>query len=171
MRWSGMILSIVAVVVSGTSASATGPISRNCNSVFPEPFAAGQPFVLKDPRTGLTLHLESDGRHMKAIARDGRVVWYRDLFSNPALEKEFLQPPPFQGKHSVSPKEWRRQQHVYLAQQKIDRLGIEPDCMVHFIDRNLPASFKGHYVRAGSGTHIFWLLEAQTGDFKMEEIN
>lgn len=43
--------------------------------------------------------------------------------------------------------------------------------MVRFIDHELPSVFKGHYVRAGSGTHIFWLLNAKTGDFKMEQIN
>ena len=31
--------------------------------------------------------------------------------------------------------------------------------MMHSIDHDLPPPFRGHYIRAGSGTGIYWLLD------------
>ena len=117
------------------------------------------------------LYVESDGRHMAAITPDGKIVWHRNLFSDPRLERQFPVPPQIEGEPSLSSEEWGRREHSYVAHLSIDRIGIEPDCMVRIMDHNLPPSFSGHYIRAGSGTHIFWLLDAKTGNFQMEEIN
>ena len=131
----------------------------------------GHPFLLHDPRSMLTLSVESDGRHMSAITNEGKLVWHRNLFDDPKLVRLFPQPPQIPGERPVSPEEWDRKMQSYVAHLGIDRIGIEPDCMVRFIDHDLPLHIHGHYIRVGSGTHIFWLLDAKTGDFQMEEIN
>jgi hypothetical protein len=117
------------------------------------------------------LHVESDGRHMSAITRNGMILWHRNLFDDPRLEYVFPAPPQIEGEPPVSGGEWRRHMRSYVGHLSIDRIGVEPDCALRFIDHDLPPQFRGHYIRAGSGTHIFWLLDANTGDFQLEEIN
>jgi hypothetical protein len=39
-----------------------------------------QPMTYKDPRTSITLYVESDGRHVAAINADGTLLWVRDPF-------------------------------------------------------------------------------------------
>lgn len=168
---------IVALFAIGcASAGATRAHSetvapKTCTAPWPEPFAANRPFNLHDPRSGLALRLEGDGRHMSATTREGQVVWTRDLFSDPNLIRMF--PPPFQiqGEPPVSIKTQERQTRDYIAHLGIDRLAIVPDCMVTIIDHDFPAQIKGHYILAGSGTHIFWLIDAKTGDLRMEQVN
>jgi hypothetical protein len=43
------------------------------------------PQVCKDPITGTLLYVESDGRHVAAISRDGKLLWNRDPFSDARL--------------------------------------------------------------------------------------
>lgn len=38
------------------------------------------PMTYKDPQTSITLYVESDGRHVAAIAADGKLLWVSDLF-------------------------------------------------------------------------------------------
>jgi hypothetical protein len=148
-----------------TYAGASQPVS--CPGVWPEELPVGQPFVLSDPRSGLTLNLEKDGRHMAATNRQGKVIWHRDLFSGVNPDEVFGPPP-----HGfLSENEWTQRRNAEFAALSIDRIGIEPDCALSFIDQMYPPRLRGHYIRAGSGTHIFWLLDATTGDFQMEEVN
>jgi hypothetical protein len=162
---------MACALTAAVSNGAAGGEAKRCTDTWPEPFSFGQSFILNDPRSETTLYLESDGRHMRATTREGTIVWRRNLFGDPKIERLFPPPPAFPGQPDVSPEKWRGKMHAYVSQLRIDRIGIEPDCMVRFIDHELPSVFKGHYVRAGSGTHIFWLLNAKTGDFKMEQIN
>ena len=43
------------------------------------------PQTYQDPRTGIILYLESDGRHIAAISRDGKLLWARDPFADSHL--------------------------------------------------------------------------------------
>jgi hypothetical protein len=43
------------------------------------------PQVCKDPVTGTLLYVESDGRHVAAISRDGKLLWNRDPFNDAHL--------------------------------------------------------------------------------------
>ncbi len=61
--------------------------------------------------------------------------------------------------------------HTYIDHLSIDRIEVLPECALAIVDHHMPAQFRGHYIRAGSGTHIFWLLDAETGDFLVEQIN
>jgi hypothetical protein len=163
-----------ALIVLACAGAAGGPASASspaCAPAWPEPFARGAPFLLNDPRSGLTLYVESDGRHMAAITRDGQILWHRDVFGDPKMQLQFVPPPPIEGWPEPSPKQLRQQARSFAAHLGIDRIESEPDCMLRFIDHDLPLAFHGHYIRAGSGTHIFWLLDAASGDIQMEQVN
>jgi hypothetical protein len=43
------------------------------------------PQVCKDPTSGTLLYVESDGRHVAAISRDGKLLWNRDPFKDAHL--------------------------------------------------------------------------------------
>jgi outer membrane protein assembly factor BamB len=43
------------------------------------------PKAYRDPSSGIVLYLESDGRHMAAISREGKLLWHRDLFKDAHL--------------------------------------------------------------------------------------
>ena len=43
------------------------------------------PQVCKDPTTGTLLYVESDGRHVAAISRDGKLLWNKDPFKDAHL--------------------------------------------------------------------------------------
>jgi len=44
------------------------------------------PQVYKDVHTGTVLYVETDGRHVAAISRDGKLLWNRDPFKDARLE-------------------------------------------------------------------------------------
>ncbi|MCE9609574.1 MAG: hypothetical protein K8R23_05130 [Chthoniobacter sp.] len=44
-----------------------------------------EPKVLTDAKTRITYYLESDGRHVSAIAPDGKILWHRDPFNDAKL--------------------------------------------------------------------------------------
>ena len=147
-------------------------------------FAEGKPLVLKDPRTALLLYLEADGRHMAAITPAGKILWHRNLFDDPKMGN--LEPPPIQilpphggqipPEPPVTPEEWRNGAAARAARLSIDRLWIEPDCALPEIDQpdfhgQYISPYRGHYIFAGSGTHMLWLLDAKTGDLRLYGIN
>jgi hypothetical protein len=43
-------------------------------------YAFSEPQVYRDPKSGTLLYLETDGRHLAAIAPDGKLLWNRDPF-------------------------------------------------------------------------------------------
>jgi hypothetical protein len=45
-------------------------------------YPSSGPQVYKDPKTGILLYLETDGRHLAAISSDGKLLWSRDPFSD-----------------------------------------------------------------------------------------
>ncbi len=47
--------------------------------------ADAQPRSFKDPRTLVTLYVESDGRHLAAIDSNGALLWVRNPFEDAAL--------------------------------------------------------------------------------------
>jgi hypothetical protein len=44
-----------------------------------------KPLVFKDPRNSITFYVESDGRHLAAIDRDGKLLWVRNPFEDAKL--------------------------------------------------------------------------------------
>jgi hypothetical protein len=40
----------------------------------------------KDAESGIIFYVESDGRHLAAIDRDGKILWHRDPFADAKLE-------------------------------------------------------------------------------------
>jgi hypothetical protein len=50
----------------------------------PKPFRGAQAF--QDKESGLLFYVESDGRHVAAIDRDGKILWHRDPFVDAKLE-------------------------------------------------------------------------------------
>lgn len=170
-RLGKLLLVLGCVFATGISARAASLGAKTCTEVWPKPFPAGQPYLLNDPRSGLLLYVEGDGRHMAAITRDGKILWHRNLFADPRLERILVPPPPIEGQPTPSPEQWRQHVRSFLSHLSIDRIGVEPDCWLHYIDHDLPPQLRGHYIRAGSGTYIFWLIDAKTGDLQMEEMN
>jgi len=51
-----------------------GPVSR-----FPGPQS------YRDPGTGITFYVESDGLHVAAISKEGKILWVRDPFHDAKL--------------------------------------------------------------------------------------
>jgi hypothetical protein len=174
---SELLLATICVIAATASTGAAELKPTACENVWPERFPAGKPFVLFDPWSGLTLQLESDGRHMKATNRDGKLIWQRDiLYDKGRFRFQIIVPPapaPMESGQVVadSAEKMRQRENAELATYPLDRLGLVPDCMVAIIDHMLPSAFHGHYIRGGSGTHIDWLLDAKTGDLQMEAIN
>ena len=138
--------------------------SPRCPTVETKPFAAGQPFLLRDSHTGLLLYVESDGRHMSAIAQNGKILWHRNLFDDARLARSLV-PTGFPGQRPLSTEEWRLWAKSYLNSLSIDRVAVFPDCALHYIDHVLLPQFHGHYIYAASGGHVEYLLDAKTGDF------
>jgi hypothetical protein len=83
--WKAFLL-LACGIAAGLPAHAENPGEKTCTDIWPKPFLAGQPFLLSDPRSGFILYLESDGRHMAAITREGKIVWHRNLFDDLKLE-------------------------------------------------------------------------------------
>ena len=167
-----ILLALAWAMALAAPADAQGSEHKACKAGWPEPFAAGQPFLLNDPRSGLMLYVESDGRHMAAITREGKIVWQRDLFGDMKLSPRFVPPPQIDGTPDVtSDKEWQQRMRSYIGQLRIDRLDVSSDCEVSVIDHDLPANFRGHYIFVGSGTKYSWLMDAETGDLQLGPIN
>ena len=154
-------------MVLGFQAHAGDTGIPKCGS-WPEPFAANQPFVSDDPRSGLILYVESDHRHMAAITHDEKLLWHRNLFEG--LKGA---PPPYQlpGESPISAAEGQKRVRAHLAHLTIDSIGPVPDCAMNAIDHDMAPPFHGHYIRAGSGTHMTFLLDAKTGDIVVDMIN
>ena len=138
-----------------------------CGS-WPEPFPANQAFVFNDPRSGLILYVESDHRHMAAVTHDGKLLWHRNLFEG--LKGA---PPPYQlpDEPTISRAEGEKRVRAVLAHLTIDSIGPVPDCAMKAVDHDMALPFRGHYIRAGSGTHMTYLLDAKTGDIIVDIIN
>jgi hypothetical protein len=47
--------------------------------------ARAKPLAYKDPRSGISLYVESDGRHFAAIDSNGRLLWVRNPFEETGL--------------------------------------------------------------------------------------
>ena len=115
---------LILVCGVGPAMFARGAVAETCQEVQPKPFPSGQPFLLNDPRTGLMLYVESDGRHMAAITRGGKILWHKDLFADPKLEREIWVPPPkIDGQPSPSPEQWQEQVRAMLKTLSIDASG------------------------------------------------
>jgi hypothetical protein len=157
-------LALAGITVSAgmTRAAAVGV---RCPLVSPTLISNDQSFSLSDPRSGLVLRLESDGRHMAAITRDGKIAWQKNLFDDPnaaAVYPPLIQMP---GEPRVSEEQWTRRMHAYVSKLRIDRIRIVSDCEAHVIDHDFGNPlFRGHYVLVGSGTRVSYFLDAKTGD-------
>jgi hypothetical protein len=75
--------SIVSGQVSGVIGGSNGAVGR-----FPGPQ------VYQDPASGTTLYVESDGRHVVAISKEGKLLWVRDIFKDAKLEFYRTYTPP-----------------------------------------------------------------------------
>ena len=127
-------------------------------------------FTLNDPRTGLLLHLERDGRNMWAATPQGKIVWQRNLFADPRLERE-LGPLLLPGDPPSSAKRLLEGRRAEINNLYITGIAVVPDCEAYSIDHNFPPPFRGHYISAGTGTKYMYLLDAKTGDFLVYGIN
>ena len=78
MRFAGWLLVFLSMACFGAGQESTTYIARYLTD-FPGPQ------VCKDPTTGTLLYVESDGRHVAAISRDGILLWNRDPFRDAHL--------------------------------------------------------------------------------------
>jgi hypothetical protein len=118
------------------------------------------------------LYLESDGRHMAAISHDGKIIWQRDLFADPKMESVYPPNVEIVGEPTISDQEWRRRMQAYVAGLRIDRIEVVSDCVANLLDHGMGSPLlRGHYIWAGSGTHIEYSLDANTGDLLVGPIN
>jgi hypothetical protein len=146
---------------------------KQCQSAPLKLIPEHQPLLLNDPRSGLMLYVESDGRHMAAITRGGKIAWERNLFDDPRLG-EMITPPliSIPGEPLPSGEQRKLQMHATMRRLSIDRIGIASDCETHLIDHDFGSQLlRGHYILAGSGTHFNYLLDAKTGDMMAGPIN
>lgn len=166
-----------ASAASATSSDAGDPSKHGCVPTFtglnaPHPVAPHQPLSLNDPRSGLTLSLASDGRHMTAKTRGGKIVWQRDLFADPRLEWEIGGPPDIQlpGEPHLSEARQHQKLRAYIAKLSITGMRVVSDCEAQQLDRTQPL-FWGHYVAAWSGARYTFRLDANTSDLLVSDKN
>jgi hypothetical protein len=58
---------------------------------------SGQTLAFRDPRTSISFYVESDGRHLAAIDRDGKLLWVRNPYEDkPAFCPRFTPRPVIQ---------------------------------------------------------------------------
>ena len=74
-----LTISLMLVVGLGT-AQESGTYTRTYVTHYLEPFPGPQ--VYKDPRSGTTLYVETDGRHVAAISGDGKLLWNKDPYKD-----------------------------------------------------------------------------------------
>lgn len=79
MRRTYAVLILLGVVCFGVAQDTTSYAGHYLRS-FPGPQ------VYKDPQTGTALYVETDGRHVAAISKDGKLRWNRDPFKDAHLE-------------------------------------------------------------------------------------
>lgn len=165
-----MFLAIGVGVAACGAASARNTSIPECGA-WPTPFVQHKPFIFTDPRSGLTLTVESDNRHVTATAPNGKVRWRRNLFADPKMKAAYVPPPDIEGQPRLSMKTWNQRVQWQIDHESIDRIGPVPECEIKRIDHHLSPMYRGHYIRAGSGMHIFYLLDATTGDIVVEMVN
>jgi hypothetical protein len=152
-------------------AQADGGKPKICQRDPLKPFAKNPPFLLNDPRSGLMLYLESDGRHMSAIARDGKIAWHRDLFDDPRLPYAFPPPPQIVGEPQISDAQWLRKMRAYVGKLSIGTGQVVSECEAQAIDHSYSSPlFRGHYISLDGG-RIEFLLDAKTGDILVGAMN
>jgi hypothetical protein len=98
-----------------------------------------QTFELKDPRSGLLLQLESDGRSISAFGSDGKRVWQVDPFVDAKMR-------PYRTPHPV-----------------IARLAVMPNCAIQNLSRD--ARLNDHFISVQFDSSQSGLLDAKTGHF------
>jgi len=130
------------------------------------PIVVRVPYVLMDRRTGLALHLDSDRKHMSAIDRDGRVVWYRDIAA--AVARDL---PPI-------PSNMLRLMHKNAKSTETTNAdflgeigGIKPlfACQVRYFNRY--PILRDHDIAVGFGTRAMAILDPATGDARVAQVN
>ena len=78
MRFVGWLLVFFSMVCLGAGQESTTYTAKYLTD-FPGPQ------VYKDPISGTLLYVETDGRHVAAISRDGKLLWNRDPFNDARL--------------------------------------------------------------------------------------
>ena len=68
-------LSALSFTAAQAIGGSNGPVSR-----FPGPQ------VYRDSTSGTTFYVESDGHHVAAISKEGKLLWVRDPFKDAKLE-------------------------------------------------------------------------------------
>lgn len=56
--------------------------------------SVAKPLVFKDPRTLITFYVESDGRHLAAIDKEGKLLWVHNPFEEDKEQCEYRTPHP-----------------------------------------------------------------------------
>lgn len=70
------VMSLIFMLCLSTAAQETTTYVAH----YLEPFPGPQ--VYKDPHSGTTLYVETDGRHVAAISGDGKLLWNKDPFKD-----------------------------------------------------------------------------------------
>src|SRR5436190_24330359 len=76
---------LIAVLLCVTSATASDTNKTvTYTGHYLTQFRGAQTY--KDAESGIIFYVESDGRHLAAIDRDGKIVWHRDPFADAKLQ-------------------------------------------------------------------------------------
>jgi len=79
MRFAGFVAFILFLPLLGSAQKSYTYITHSL-----EPFPGPQAY--RAVKSGTTLYVESDGRHVAAISSDGKLLWNRDPFADAHLE-------------------------------------------------------------------------------------
>lgn len=116
---------------------------QNCPGTWPNKIS-GEAYAFFDPRSGITLYLESDRRHIAAISPAGKLLWLRDPFADAHLE-------PYRTAHP-----------------RIVQFAPFQECEIQL--RKMPV-LRDHFIFVGFDSSQFGSLDALTGDFIFEGQN
>jgi hypothetical protein len=78
--WTARILLITLSLLCVTAAQKTRTYTRTYVTHYLEDFPGPQ--VFQDMGSRTTLYVETDGRHVSAISRDGKLLWTKDPYKD-----------------------------------------------------------------------------------------
>ena len=80
------VLTVLAALAAETNGYNRGSVARQLKHGINNDDASIKPLTFLDTHSHVLYYVESDGRHVTAIANDGKLFWHRNPFVDAKLE-------------------------------------------------------------------------------------